>query len=52
MAGPKAAALEVTAGLLLLLAFELLRGLDSACPVAEFALSKQLSQREHGRLDA
>ena len=40
MAGPKAAALEVTAGLLLLLAFELLRGLDSACPVAEFALLK------------
>ena len=52
MAGPKAAAPEVTAGLLLLLAFELLRGLDSECPVAEFVLLKQLSLREHGRLDA
>ena len=40
MTGPKAAALEVTAGLLLLLAFKLLRGLDSECPVAEFVLLK------------
>ena len=41
MAGPKAAALEATAGLLLLLAFELPRGLDSECPVTEFALLRQ-----------
>jgi len=32
------------------LAFELLRGLDSVCPAPEFALLKQLSLREHGRL--
>ena len=42
MAGPKAAAvLETAAGLLLLPALELLRGLDSVCLVAEFALLKQ-----------
>ena len=52
MAGPKVAALEVTAGLLLLPAFELPRGLDSECPVTEFVLLRQLSLREHGRLDA
>ena len=41
MVGLKAAAaLEVAAGLLLL-ALELLRGLDPVCPVAEFALLKQ-----------
>ena len=40
LAGLKAAAaLEVAAGLLLL-ALELLRGLDSVCPVAECALLK------------
>ena len=39
MAGLKAAALEVAAGLLL--ALEQLRGLVSVCPVAEFALLKQ-----------
>ena len=44
--------LEVTAGLLLLPAFELPRGLDSECPVTEFVLLRQLSLREHGRLDA
>ena len=46
--GLKAAALEVAAGPFPL-AFELLRGSDSVCPVSEFALLKQLSLREHGR---
>ena len=41
MAGLKAAAALVTAAGLLLLALELLRGLDSVCPVAELALLKQ-----------
>jgi hypothetical protein len=41
LAGPKAAAaLEMAAGLLFP-ALELLRGLDSVCSVAEFALLKQ-----------
>ena len=46
--GLKAAALEVAAGPLLL-AFELLRGSDSVCPVSESALLKQLSPCERGR---
>ena len=46
--GLKVAALEVAAGPLLL-AFELLRGSDSVCPVFESALSKQLSPYELGR---
>ena len=41
MAGPKAAAVLETAAGLLLPALELLRGWDSVCPVAEFALLKQ-----------
>ena len=41
----QAAAREVAAGPLLL-TFELLRGLDSVCPVSEFAPLKQLSLRE------
>jgi hypothetical protein len=43
--GLKAAALEVAAGPLPL-TFELLRGLDSVCPVSEFALLEQLPLRE------
>ena len=46
--GLKAAALEVAAGPPLL-AFELLRGSDSFCPVSESALFKQLSLCERGR---
>ena len=49
--GLKAAALEVAAGPLPL-AFELLRGMDSVCPVSESALLKQLSLHEHGRPQA
>ena len=41
MAGLKAAAASEVAAGLLLLALELLRGLDSVCPVAECALLKQ-----------
>ena len=44
--GLKAAAPEVAAGPFPL-AFELLRGSDSVCPVSEFALLRQLSLREH-----
>ena len=40
MAGPKAAAASEVAAGLLLLALELLRGLDSVCPVAKCALLK------------
>ena len=53
VAGLKAAALEVAAGPFpsrLSRCAALQRGLDSVCPVPEFALLKQLSLREHGRL--
>ena len=52
MVGLKAAAALVMAAGLLLLALELLRGLDSVCPVAEFGAFEAVSLREHGRPDA
>ena len=46
VAGLKAAALAVAAGPLPL-AFELLRGSDSVCPVSEFALLCSIAQRRN-----